>query len=146
MGVGPHDAVKLDRVTVLVGVEPPVAIRETREQAVLDAGVEGLPPHDQPGSLGPVGERDQFGEFDHRCSFTVLTVLFDGLVPELFESQGVEDGTVYLAIRAAHHGEPDVPLSTGSYEVFGAARGVGTDDDGALDLSLIHISEPTRPY
>src|SRR5664280_1074911 len=133
MGVGPHDAVELDRVAVLVGVEPPVAVLEAWEEAVLDAGVERLPPHDQPGALWPAGELDQFGEFDHRCAVTVLTVLLDGLVPELFESQRVEDGTVDLAIRATDHGEPHVSLSTGGHEVFGATRRVGTDHDIALD-------------
>ena len=53
MGVGSHDAVELDRVAVLVGVEPPVAVLEAREQAVLDAGVQRLAPNDQPGALWP---------------------------------------------------------------------------------------------
>src|ERR1035437_2667231 len=70
--MGPHDAVELDRVAVLVGVEPPVAVLEAREEAVLDAGVEGLAPNDQPGALGPVGEVDQLGELDHRGPFPVL--------------------------------------------------------------------------
>src|ERR1035437_2961992 len=83
MGVGPHDAVEFDRVAILVGIEPPVAVLESQEEAVLDAGVERLPPHDQPGALWPVGELDQLGELDHRGSFTVLTILCDGLVPEL---------------------------------------------------------------
>src|SRR5665647_3723133 len=74
MGVGPHDAVELDRVAILVGIEPPVAVLEAREEAVLDARVERLPPHDQPGALWPVGELDQLGELDHRGSFTVLTL------------------------------------------------------------------------
>jgi len=58
-------------------------------------------------------------------------------MPELFESQGVEDRTVYLAIRATDHGEPDVPLSTRSHEVFGAASRVGSDHDVASDQGWV---------
>jgi hypothetical protein len=133
MGVGPHDAIELDRVVVLVGVEAPVAVLEAREQVVLDAGVEGLPSHDQPGNPGPVLERDQIGELDHRGPFPVFTVLSDGLVPELLEPARVEDDLVDLGIRATDHREPHVPSPTGGHEALGAPRRVGPDDDLAFD-------------
>ena len=113
MGVGSHEAVEFDRITVLVGVEPPVAVLEAREQAALDTWMQWLSPDDQPGALWPVGEGDEIGELDHRGSFPVLAFLGDGLVPDLLEPQGVEDCAVYLAIRAAHDTEPDVSVSTG---------------------------------
>lgn len=75
---------------------------------MLDTGVQRLAPDNQPGALGPVGQGDELGELDHRGTLSVLAVLRDGLVPEVFEAQGVEDCTVNLTIRAAHDGEPDI--------------------------------------
>lgn len=99
---------------------------------MLDAGVERLTPDDQSGAIWPVGQRHQLGELDHRGTFAVLAVLGDGLVPELFEAQSVEDCAVYLSIGAAHDGEPDVPGPTNRRELLRAAGRVGPDDDGAL--------------
>jgi anti-sigma factor RsiW len=62
VGVGPHGGVQLVGGALGVGVEAPVAELETREQAALGPGVEGLPPDDKPGPLGELLVIDQRGQ------------------------------------------------------------------------------------
>jgi hypothetical protein len=65
---------------------------------VLGAGVQGLSAHDQPGANRPLREIDQLGEFGHGCSRAQPSVLMECRLPELFESNEVEDCGVDLGI------------------------------------------------
>ena len=92
-------------------------------------------------------EADRTGRYGH-----MMFVPSEGT--EISESSPAHNDTIYIAIRkegvVACEDPPATPGTVyGSTEVCSNARGIAyavAPVDGATFLSLIHISEPTRPY
>ena len=84
MGVSPHGGIRFDGRSFRIGVEAPVAEVETREEAALGAGVEGLPSDDQVCSLREIGILDQRGQLADRSAIPGFAVLGDGWLPGRF--------------------------------------------------------------
>ena len=116
VGMGAHHDVELAGVSVLVGVEAPVAVLEGGEEAALGAGMERLASDDEPGAVGELRIVDERGELGDCAPVLRLPVLSEGRQPDLLDPDGVEDRRRHLGIAPRRDEEPDVAGPAGGQE------------------------------
>ena len=92
-----------------VGVEAPVAEVETREQAALGPGVEGLASDDQPGARRAACRRSISEVSSHTAAPSRSSPSWrEGRLPDRLDADGIADGGCDLGIRPCGDEEGDV--------------------------------------